>query len=249
MYNFQCDIVSYKNTKANDKPNEDLVVYDDKIQVGLLIDGVSRDREQGVYPLPSPAAVACDIFSKKVISSCNENDIRGILRLQYAIESANEDLRLYNAELKHRFPAGTVGICFAIEEDLFYYGYVGDCYAAIIRNGMMRIFTECQTQMVAKHKKEFTSDEIRFQICNNIAHPCGYGVWDGNRSSMDFTKFGVIRVMAGDVILVYSDGLEAEVENVDMKSISSKSLSSLFGSNERVNLDDRSCLRIIASER
>ena len=45
MYNFQCDIVSYKNTKANDKPNEDLVVYDDKIQVGLLIDGVSRDRE------------------------------------------------------------------------------------------------------------------------------------------------------------------------------------------------------------
>ena len=52
-----------------------------------------------------------------------------------------------------------------------------------------------------------------------------------------------LQPMVGDVLLWLAIGLAL----YDL--ISSKSLSSLFGSNERVNLDDRSCLRIIASER
>ncbi len=244
MFNILYESVSYKNTKADDKPNEDLIVYDEAEKIGLLIDGVSRDKENGHYPVPSPAVVASEEFAKKMVSSFRESKLKGLEKLKLSVEKANDNVKKYNEILNHRFPAGTVGICFAIEQDSFIYGYIGDCYAAIIRNGTKRTFTECQTQMVATHKKEFTSDEIRFHICNNISHPCGYGVWDGNPNAMDFTKYGEIRILPGDAIIIYSDGLEADVQKWDVNSLAHVTLRELFGSNTGANQDDRSCLRI-----
>ncbi len=249
MFNYECEMVTCKNTKAADKPNEDLVVFEKNKNAGLLIDGVSRDRENGVYPNPSPAEVASKIFANSVIGACSKSQLSGIAKLQYIIGEANEKVKRYNNELGHRFPAGTVGIVFSLEQGFLNYGYIGDCYAALIRNGMQRIFTECQTFMVTKHKKDFTSDEIRFEICNNISHPCGYGVWNGSPKAMDFTKYGSIRLSLGDVILIYSDGLEPELREKTADALAERSLDQLFDVGIGENKDDKSCLRIRVCER
>ncbi len=247
MYNYKYELFTYRNTKAQDKPNEDVVAYDSGKNVGVLLDGVSRDRENGVYPEPSPAQVASKRFADVIFEEINQDyleDMDVIWRIKKSIQKANDELKEYNKELAHAFPAGTVGIVFAIADDCLHYGYIGDCYATIIRNGSGRCFTECQTKMVAKHKGEFTSDEIRFDLCNHIAHPCGYGVWDGNSDAMDFVKYGSIGLKPKDVLILYTDGLEAEVENLYINELVTTPLEQLFTVNPKANQDDRTCIRI-----
>lgn len=244
MADYKYEIYTCKNSKASDKQNEDFVLYDGKEGVGLILDGVSRDRENGIYPSPSPAFRASKIFADSVLEKGEDDSAKGILKIQNKIRRANLELKKYNAQLGHRFPAGTVGLVFSFERGCFHYGYIGDCYAAIIRDGSYRVFTECQTMMVAQHKKEFTSDQIRFDICNHISHPCGYGVWDGNENAMDFVKYGTIQIRKGDVIFMFTDGLLAEVSEKSTAELVNCPLEQLFLRDSDVRRDDRTCIRI-----
>ncbi len=243
MIHYKYEVFTCKNSKAQDKPNEDLAIYDEKESVGLILDGVSRDRENGIYPSPSPALVASQIFADSILKKVTCNIGTGILKIQNMIYRANTELKRYNEQLQHRFPAGTVGIVFSLEHDYFNYGYIGDCYAAIIRGGYYRVFTECQTMMVSRHKREYSADEIRFDICNHINHPCGYGVWDGNSNSMDFVKYGTIQIMPGDVIFMFTDGLQSEVLEKSTTELVCSSLEQLFASTPMEGRDDRTCIR------
>lgn len=245
MIHYKYEVFTCKNSKAQDKPNEDLVIYDEKKCLGLILDGVSRDRENGIYPSPSPALVASQIFADSILKKASGDVGMGILKIQNIICRANNEIERYNAQLQHKFPAGTVGVVFSFEHNHFNFGYIGDCYAAVIRSDCYRIFTECQTMVVSRHKKEYSSDEIRFDICNRINHPCGYGVWDGNSKSMDFVKYGSIEIMPGDVIFMFTDGLLSEVMEKSTAELVSSPLESLFSMIPEENSDDRTCIRII----
>ena len=245
MLKYTYETFTLRNTRAVDKPNEDLVIFNRENGIGLLLDGVSRDKENGIYPNPSPALIASQLFSDTVISEIMSNAQLGIEGIQSAILAGNKRLQLYNRELGHRFPAGTVGIVFTIENNRLHYGYIGDCYAGIIRNGMMRVFTECQTRMVAEYHGRFSSDEIRFEICNHISHPCGYGVWDGNCNAMDFVNYGTINLDQGDILLIYTDGLEKEISGKNTLELASTPLDILAATESDYNKDDRTCIRLI----
>jgi len=244
MLKYNYEKITCRNSKGEDKPNEDLVVFDEQLGVGMVLDGVSRDRENGIYPDPSPAETATHLFAETVVRAALKSNLSGIGKIQKIVCQGNKELKKYNDKLQHKFPAGTVGIVFVLENDKIHYGYVGDCYGALIRNGMMRIFTECQTSQVAQHKKNFSSDEIRFDICNHISHPCGYGVWDGNKGAMDFVKYGTISVIQGDVLLIYTDGMEKEIENKEVAYIKNAPLDDLVAGITDKDLDDRTCMRI-----
>lgn len=243
MLSYKYEVFSHRNTKCADKPNEDFVAYSKNYNFGMILDGVSRDRENGAYPNPSPASQVNYIFSEKIMSEYPNTKVRGIQKIYDLILKGNNELGKYNYTLKHRFPAGTVGIVFTIEDTFFNYGYIGDCYAMIIRDNNRRIFTECQTDMISRHKREYSSDEIRFDICNHVNHPCGYGVWDGNHNAMDFVKFGSIKIKKGDVILMYTDGMHLEVKNKSIYELTKCLLNELFMDYED-GMDDRSCIRI-----
>lgn len=244
MFQIRYEIFTSKNSKAQDKPNEDYAAYDDKNYIGIVLDGVSRDREGGIYPNPSPAYEASRIFANMVLSHAPEIGNRSIANLQEMVIDANKKLAEYNTKLGHRFAAGTVGIVFCLEKDCFHYAYLGDCYGSVIRDKNMRIFTNCQTVMVAQHSKEYAADHIRFDICNHIGHPCGYGVWDGNPKAMDFVCYGSIRLMSGDVVLLYTDGLAEEIARISVSDLTQKSLQELFASAMEIGKDDRTCVRL-----
>lgn len=244
MSSVKWETFTCKNTKSEDKPNEDYAFFDQELNVGMLFDGVSRDKENGKYPVPSPSAIATKIFAHSILrSSKNYSDI-GLGELQNIISCANKEVQIYNGQLNHRFPAGTVGIVFCINKSMLHYAYIGDSYAAIIRGDNRRVLTECQTAEVIKHKREYTSDEIRFDICNHISHPCGYGVWDGNPNAMDFVKYGSIKLHLGDVILLYSDGLCDEISSKSNSEIVRENVNDLFSDCPENGSDDRTCLKI-----
>lgn len=240
----KCEILSFKNTVSEDKPNEDIAFFFRETGIGMVLDGVSRDKENGQYPNPSPAKIANQLFIEAVMQQ-DMGSVSGIEKIQLLIQAGNKALREYNEKLKHRFPAGTVGIVFSLENNCFHYGYIGDCYAEIIRDGKRRIFTECQTMMLSRHKKEFTSDEIRYEICNHVNHPYGYGVWDGNNSAMDFVKYGSIQLLSGDVLFMYTDGLQREMDEKGLWELIDTPLEGLFEQESKTERDDRTCMRIM----
>ena len=247
MLSYKYEVFSHRNTKCADKPNEDFVAYSKNYNFGMILDGVSRDRENGAYPNPSPVTQVNKIFSFSIMSIYTEINTKGIQKIYDMIYVANTELKEFNCLLGHRFPAGTVGIVFDIQDNIFYYGYVGDCCAIIIRDNNRRTFTECQTDMIAKYKRQYSSDEIRFKICNHVNHPCGYGVWDGNEYAMDFVKCGSIRIKKGDVIFMYTDGLHSSVIKKNNIELAESPLNRLFcGCDE--GMDDMSCIRITVIE-
>ena len=244
MFRIKHDFVSYKNNKTYDKPNEDLVFYDESGKYGMVLDGVSRDRVDGIYPIPSLAKEVTEVFWGSATEYIKAKNANGLMVLKQAVSYANDMVKEYNRSVKEGFTPGAVGIVFCIENDFLNYCYLGDCYAAFIRNNRRSIFTECQTQQVHLHKKEYTSDQIRYDICNHIEHPCGYGVWNGNEAAMDFVKYGQIRMIEGDVILFFSDGLENEVMNHKNDDLVRMKLYDLFPEVGIEDSDDRTILRL-----
>ena len=120
----------------------------------------------------------------------------------------------------------------------------------LIREGCHTPFTIKQTEEVMRHKKEFTSDEIRFQICNHIEHPCGYGVWDGNDAAMDFVVSGSIPIHDGDIIILYSDGADDLIDNTPTKIMIEDSPESICERycGDTSNRDDLSIVKIRCGE-
>lgn len=223
MVRYKSYFISIKNSKSIDKPNEDYCLCDDKAGIYLLVDGVSRDKINGVYPNPSPALDVSKKFVKSVyeyiLTRVDDNtDI--INELHNAIKYGNDEIKKYNCKKQwiNNFFPGTVGIITIIRRYKLFIAYIGDCYGLIVNTDKC-IFTKCQTENIAKHKEEFTAYEIRNKICNNKSHPYSYGVLNGDNRALDFVNYEVIDLKKGDKILICSDGFSDVVNNFPCKSL------------------------------
>lgn len=238
------EIITIRNTKSVEKPNEDFVYFDKEKKFGMILDGVSRDKENGIYPNPSPAKIATEIFADVVNKWLVKSKNISLSVIKEAVQRGNGAVRNYNDKLRHDFPAGTVGIVFGINDNYLVYGYLGDCNGAIVRGNDFGIFTVKQTNEVVKHKHKYTSKQIRYDICNHIAHPCGYGVWDGNPSALDFVQYGEIKLQQGDIVLFYSDGMEKDIDVIIEEGLIKKTISKILPVVTSEGEDDKSCLKI-----
>lgn len=199
-----------KNSRGFDKPNEDFVLCDDKHNIYILLDGVSRDRINGVYPNPSPAQLVSELFAEAAydyLKKAKRTDNLDVIR--NAFIEGNKAIANYNADYEGDFLPGTVGIICVIYENTLLYGYIGDCYGRLIKQTETELFTTCQTEKIAEHKKEFTTYEIRNEICNNKQHPYAYGVLTGQEEAIDFVIMGRCSLEAIETVFLSSDGLES----------------------------------------
>ena len=209
-----------KNTCYADKPDEDYFFFDEASGFAMILDGVTRDRENGIYPNPSPACRACNAFAEAAQAVLlNKSDASPIARLKAAAYAGNEAVALANEGFSSPFLPGTVGVLTLFSENKLYYAYIGDSNGILISNGTMSYFTEPQTAEVHRHRKEFTSDEIRTVICNNPAHPCGYGVWNGMPSSAEFLRVGELPLSVGDKVFLCTDGVDPFLASVPAEAV------------------------------
>ncbi len=197
-----------RNDHYPDKPNEDLFWFDEAMGAALVLDGVTRDRENGVYPDPSPARTASERFAAAVRDAlASSEEEKPAARLLWAVEAGNQAVARANAGLSPDFLPGTVGVLALIADGALHYAYVGDSNGVLLSGGRAHAFTEPQTRAVHDHRGQYTAHEIRAHICNNAAHPCGYGVWTGQSGAMDFLRTGAIPLGPGDRVLLCTDGL------------------------------------------
>lgn len=208
MVRYTSSTVTIKNHKGINKPNEDYYLSDDEKGIYILVDGVSRDKVNGIYPNPSPSFLVSKIFVESVYNFLSTNFNENILDVLYeAIKVGNDEIKNYNDKVKweNDFLPGTVGIIVIIRNSKLFYAYIGDCYGLVL-NGDKHIFSKCQTENIAKHKKEFSAFEIRNIICNNENHPYSYGVLNGDIRAMKFVNCGELDICESNKILLCSDG-------------------------------------------
>lgn len=221
MVKYNSSAITIKNSKDINKPNEDYYLCDDEKGIYILVDGVSRDKIKGVYPNPSPSFLVSKIFVESVYKFLLNSFSADIFGLLYdAIKKGNDEIKNYNDKIKweNGFLPGTVGIIVIIRDDKLFYAYIGDCYGFIV-NSDKHIFSKCQTENIAKHKKEFSAFEIRNKICNNVNHPYSYGVFNGDIRAMKFVNYGDIDVHEKDKIFLCSDGFSDIVKNFSGEKI------------------------------
>ena len=216
--------VSFPNNKQPiGRPNEDYCICDDANGVYVVLDGVSRDAVDGVYPNPSPAAVVSEIFADEVHKSLFEMLKSGISDYEAAVRNSmrigNGCIAEYNNRGSYDFLPGTVGIVLLVRDGFAYFGFIGDGYGKVVSKHESRIFTRCQTEYVHKHKKEYTTDEIRNFICNNKDHPAGYGVLNGAKEALQFIETGCFEFLPHEKILLYTDGFDKYLKNLSAQSL------------------------------
>lgn len=197
-----------RNTHYADKPNEDYFWFDEAAGAALVLDGVTRDRENGVYPDPSPARIATERFAQAASAALTAPDGTPGERLLAAVKAGSAAVAQANAGAPTDFLPGTVGVLTLAEEGRLHYAYVGDSNGILLSKGRAAAFTEPQTKAVHDHRGEFSAYEIRAHICNNARHPCGYGVWTGQSGAMDFLRMGSMVLAPGDRVLLCTDGLD-----------------------------------------
>lgn len=239
-----------KNTKQLDKPNEDCVLCDLERKIFILLDGVSRDNENEEYPNPSPAVDVVEILKKEIyMNLCHQNkEKKNILNEIFrAIEKANNKVKMYNEKEKLSFAAGAVGMIGVIYEEKLYYAYIGDCFGRLICKDVVTFFSECQTELISQHKKEYTSFEIRKLICNNAQHPYAYGVLNGDKRALEFVRLGKIDLTNVCHIILSSDGMESFLSQCSVEVLKEKKANELIKAAILYNntkQDDRTIIKI-----
>lgn len=223
MVKYKSSSRSIENKKNMNKPNEDYFLCDDERGIYILVDGVSRDKVNGIYPNPSPSFAVSKIFvestHKFLLANINKKvDISHLLH--GAVKKGNDEIKKYN---KHKewidgFWPGTVGIVIILQNHKLFFAYIGDCYGLVV-NKSKKLFTKCQTEKIAEHKKEFSAYEIRNKICNNKSHPYSYGVLNGDLKAMDFVRYDKIEIQSGDKIFLCSDGFSDIIKNLSSKEL------------------------------
>lgn len=210
-----------RNTHYDDKPNEDFYVADEGRGIVILLDGVTRDRVNGAYPAPSPARVVSELFAAAAMKAlcANEEEPNQALRLKLAAQAGNTAVAKANECFDDPFLPGTVGVMAIFKGDCLHYAYIGDSNCIVLSGGNAEYFTVPQTAEVHRRSKEFTALEIRTKICNNAEHPCGYGVWNGQKESESFLRTGTVKLKAGDKVLICSDGIDPFLSTVSAKDL------------------------------
>jgi serine/threonine protein phosphatase PrpC len=225
------------------KPIEDFILVDREDKIFIILDGVTRDISDGIYPNPSPAFEVSKIFAEEVFKYLKQEnhgkDITNLLRL--AVLKGNYKIKEYNDKATWNFLPGTVGIISIIVNNKFYYVFIGDCIGQIFHENKLRFFTYSQTKLINDHKNEFSADQIRNNICNNKNHPYGYGVFTGQEGVMEFLEFGKESLYEGDIILLATDGMDKLLDNKGFQMTPSISAKELIARGEELEKDE--CLK------
>lgn len=220
-----------KNTQNFNKPNEDYYLCDKQNGIYIVVDGVSRDKINGIYPVPSESEIVSKLVVKTIqkFICLNKSKYSNYCTMLYdAVVKGNEEIYSYNLTYKGDFLPGTVGIVALIDNEKFYYAYIGDCYGIVVSNLMKKVFTECQTKKINEHKKEFTAKEIRNDICNNIHHPYSYGTLNGSKGAKDFIKTGFMNLVDNIRIFLFTDGLAPYILRLSIEELMNLSVDEII---------------------
>ena len=200
------------NNRGLQKPNEDYVLIDEKHNIFILLDGITRVHQE-YLDRPGHSA-ACDvnrIFAETVHQYLVKHAAQmpaGQLLFE-AAKHGNQALIEYRQQRtleQWQFYPGTLGIIGLLQADRFYYLYVGDCLGTLIRNGAKLHFGQQGSSEALELMK--VSKSQRYDLyCNHPEHPLGYGIFNGDSQACELFEQSHLSLMPGDTVILSTDGV------------------------------------------
>lgn len=223
-------IEEWKSCKTYDgkpRPYEDYLAYDEKAKVFVVADGITRsNREYSQFCQSVSAEVSkvfCQTIKQNIIDTCFNGSVESPeKRMLSAFKKANDAVARLLKEPRYAYavegmqggayvePAGCVVVAAFIIGDKLYFGGIGDCTCVLIRNGHRIVLFDKQTEY-AFHKLDVETQRKKLYdelVCKD---DYGYGVVNGNVNAYKYFAVSHIRLEAGDVVYLMSDGISDAV--------------------------------------
>ena len=247
---YKCEI-AFEANKRNDicknavKPMEDYHIFDDKNNIFIVFDGVTRPHEEYSKKNSSAYEVSelfCNELYKNLLNICINDSIENIKKQIYnSAKKANEKVAIYNEVNKDLlFLPGTLGVMSMIINKKLYFGCIGDSFGTLLRDNLRIMFAEPQTfnyniifNNKVKKKELCTRDEKKIFQYNQVNHPdqkYSYGVINGDINAMDFFTVSHIDLYDDDVIILASDGLYSYINSTKVSEIKKLSANNIIES-------------------
>jgi len=229
--------------EINKRPLEDSFYVDRENNIICVADGVTRDWDlnrdlkfEENYPNPSPARIVADIFCKSFCDFLKQKKQENTFNEVYikdAFEYSNNLIQKWNQEnisepdyLLNDL-AGCVSAGMVFIKDIVYWGYICDCGICIFDKDFNLKFKTKDEGPNLKHSliwkdprlinTDFNNPEsrkiLRKDYRNNLNEKNSFGVLTGEKSAMNYVKFGKVSIDLGDFIFIYSDGISDIIFN------------------------------------
>ncbi|MBI4155362.1 hypothetical protein HY498_04745 [Candidatus Woesearchaeota archaeon] len=169
----------------------------------------------------SPAFIAAKASCESFIYAVKKGSIKTV---EYAISHVNETLKYLNVNNSDYlesdfFGSVLAGAALRLEEgqNVLSWGFIADCGVVVFDEKSEMIFrTPNETKQTGAYLKtienfDWTKPEWRRFVRKSLRNKDvegGYGVLTGEKSALDFVRFGEIELKPGYRFFLFSDGLE-----------------------------------------
>lgn len=261
------EALTIRNQKKdlNDKktiPNEDYVINDAANSVYVVMDGISRKKEEYrsdgssiAYDVSKLFADAIHEYITKNVNKCKDfKDARSMLLQGFNIANSKVDdmLKSRKEEYKGYEYPGSVGIVAFIINRMLVYGSLGDCMGILARNHHKQIFSPKQTTYAFDYlKHERNRELLAKEYINNPECPHGYGVVNGDPRAINYFNISYINLDRADTVYLVSDGVSDFIEFNKNDYINSLSLEQIIEESTKQDImlnksyiDDKTIVRI-----
>lgn len=193
------------------------------------------------YPNPSGASLAAETFCKSFVQFLKDKSVKSEESIREAFIFANNQIKILNDKyIKERdyqtneyYSCVAVG-CAIVDRHLFW-GAICDCGIAVYDGNLNLKFrtpdymadfynygvpditrttgfnTKVKVHEYRKVKRQYYQNKIKMIDGRLVS----YGVLNGEQGAEDFINVGKLELECGDIVLLYSDGFEGAVYNID----------------------------------
>ena len=212
-----------KDGKTLTVPNEDYVICDNANRIYMVVDGISRKRDEYAEREGSIAKDVSKLFCEKMherllkkLPHCDDLE-----RVQEGLHESFADanravkdmLEDRKAEYEGRELPGTVGLVAVIRNNTLCFGCFGDCMGILVRDGVQQIFAQKQTtypfDFIGVEKDRALLAE---RYVNVVESPYGYGVVNGQEGATQYFCVSHVELERGDTVYLVSDGVSDFVQ-------------------------------------
>ena len=225
--------------KEIDTINEDNCIADDINKIYIVVDGISRKREE--YKKLESKEHYIEKLSKEFSCAFIENyrsevfqknsDFEMYDLIKDSFDKANTKVKEYINSSSVRLTGekpGCVGVVAGIFKDKLYYGYFGDCSLFVIRNNTRIILADSQTKCAFELLKKEKERKILEKEFVNKNYKYGYCVANGDPEAKEDLKIGHFGLESGDIIFLCSDGLSKYLLNVNPSDFANKEIDEIY---------------------
>lgn len=183
------------------------------------------------YPRPSPAKTVAEIFCEKILKHLNQSSEFNEEIMKSGFEHANKEIKEFNEEYFQEIDylendyAGCVASAGIINGRTLIWGFIGDCGLCVFnKKAELKFKTPDEVieigRIINSQGRDWKNPEWRGEARRKYRNNPGrtsYGALTGEEEAMRFVKAGTLELESGDMVILYSDGMDPLISSEEFK--------------------------------